>query len=229
MSAPAPVAPPTELSTRLDRTSGGHRGARRAAGARGPGRPVDARRQPDQVAPGPHHLVLRDLRARPRTCPATGPSTPATATSSTRTTRRSARGTRGRARPDLPADRRPRSAPTAPRRRTRSARSSTRRHATRWRRVGPLVELGPAPRAAAPGAAAHGHQARAVPQPAAPGLRAERDARAAGRARSEPRLGRASTGGIVEVGHDGDGFAFDNEGPRHDVLLRAVRASPTGS
>jgi ergothioneine biosynthesis protein EgtB len=27
-------------------------------------------------------------------------------------------------------------------------------------------------------------------------------------------------GGIVEVGHDGDGFAYDNEGPRHEVLLQ---------
>ena len=27
-------------------------------------------------------------------------------------------------------------------------------------------------------------------------------------------------GGIVGVGHDGNGFAFDNEGPKHDVLLR---------
>jgi ergothioneine biosynthesis protein EgtB len=27
-------------------------------------------------------------------------------------------------------------------------------------------------------------------------------------------------GGIVEVGHGGDGFAFDNEGPRHQQLLR---------
>lgn len=26
-------------------------------------------------------------------------------------------------------------------------------------------------------------------------------------------------GGVVEVGHDGEGFAFDNEGPRHRVLL----------
>src|SRR5439155_17681609 len=26
-------------------------------------------------------------------------------------------------------------------------------------------------------------------------------------------------GGAVEVGHDGSGFAFDNEGPRHQVLL----------
>ena len=27
-------------------------------------------------------------------------------------------------------------------------------------------------------------------------------------------------GGVVTVGHDGRGFAFDNEGPRHDALLR---------
>ena len=32
-------------------------------------------------------------------------------------------------------------------------------------------------------------------------------------------------GGIVEIGHDGAGFAFDNEGPRHEVLLRPFRLS----
>ena len=30
-------------------------------------------------------------------------------------------------------------------------------------------------------------------------------------------------GGIVDVGHDGDGFAFDNETPRHRVLLQPYR------
>jgi len=30
-------------------------------------------------------------------------------------------------------------------------------------------------------------------------------------------------GGIVAIGHEGAGFAFDNEGPRHDVLLRPYR------
>jgi len=33
----------------------------------------------------------------------------------------------------------------------------------------------------------------------------------------------AFQGGIREIGHDGPGFAFDNEGPRHEVLLRPFR------
>lgn len=35
----------------------------------------------------------------------------------------------------------------------------------------------------------------------------------------------SSDGGVVEIGHDGDGFAFDNEGPRHEVLLRPFEVS----
>jgi ergothioneine biosynthesis protein EgtB len=30
-------------------------------------------------------------------------------------------------------------------------------------------------------------------------------------------------GGIVAVGHDGDGFAYDNEGPRHEALIRPFK------
>ena len=30
-------------------------------------------------------------------------------------------------------------------------------------------------------------------------------------------------GGLVEIGHDGNGFAFDNEGPRHQVFLQPFR------
>jgi ergothioneine biosynthesis protein EgtB len=30
-------------------------------------------------------------------------------------------------------------------------------------------------------------------------------------------------GGVVEIGHAGDGFAYDNEGPRHEALLRPFR------
>jgi ergothioneine biosynthesis protein EgtB len=32
-------------------------------------------------------------------------------------------------------------------------------------------------------------------------------------------------GGIVEIGHGGSGFSFDNEGPRHEVLLRPFSIS----
>lgn len=33
----------------------------------------------------------------------------------------------------------------------------------------------------------------------------------------------AYSGGLYEVGHDGDEFAFDNEGPRHQVFVRPFR------
>ena len=37
------------------------------------------------------------------------------------------------------------------------------------------------------------------------------------------RAGSTHDGGLVEIGHDGDGFAFDNEGPRHQALLQPFR------
>jgi len=33
----------------------------------------------------------------------------------------------------------------------------------------------------------------------------------------------AFDGGILEIGHDGDGFAYDNEGPRHQALIRPFK------
>jgi len=33
----------------------------------------------------------------------------------------------------------------------------------------------------------------------------------------------AFEGGVHAIGHDGDGFAYDNEGPRHEVLLQPFR------
>src|SRR5262245_43469462 len=39
------------------------------------------------------------------------------------------------------------------------------------------------------------------------------------RTASTPQTWRPVPGGVVEIGHDGSGFAFDNEGPRHRVFL----------
>ena len=72
-----------------------HDVALRAPGGRGLRRPVDARRQPRQVAPGAHELVLRDVRPQARGCRPRGRPVAVRATSSTRTTTRSASGSRG--------------------------------------------------------------------------------------------------------------------------------------
>ena len=43
-------------------------------------------------------------------------------------------------------------------------------------------------------------------------------------ARLAPALGFTDfEGGVVEIGHDGEGFAFDNEGPRHRTVLEPYR------
>ena len=55
--------------------------------------------------------------------------------------------------------------------------------------------------------------------PLLPAYRAE--ARASRKA--TPREDIAIPGGVAAIGHDGSGFAFDNEGPRHQVLLRPFR------
>ena len=46
---------------------------------------------------------------------------------------------------------------------------------------------------------------------------------------STPLAWRDFEGGLVEIGHDGEGFAFDNEGPRHRVWLEpyAMASRPT--
>jgi ergothioneine biosynthesis protein EgtB len=45
----------------------------------------------------------------------------------------------------------------------------------------------------------------------------------AGRTQARPILWIDFAGGLVEVGHAGDGFAFDNEGPRHRQWLEPYR------
>ena len=56
--------------------------------------------------------------------------------------------------------------------------------------------------------------------PLRPGVR---PAAVAGRHRPASAGWIEHDGGIVEIGHAGDGFAFDNEGPRHEALLRPHR------
>ena len=90
------------------------------------------------------------------------------------------------------------------------------------RRAPTLIELGLQPRAAAPGADPHRHQVQPRREPAAAGV--PRDRRARG-ARDAPLLGwrELRAAGCVPIGHDGAGFAFDNEGPRHTRLSRPFR------
>ena len=46
-----------------------------------------------------------------------------------------------------------------------------------------------------------------------------RRAQGAGRDARRRSAGSSAAAGMVEIGHDGDGFAFDCEGPRHQALL----------
>ena len=86
-----------------------------------------------------------------------------------------------------------------------------------------LVVLGLPPRAAAPGAARSWTSSTCCPA-----TRCDPAYGAAAVATAEP-AGSAGwiehDGGIVEIGHAGDGFAFDNEGPRHEALLRPFRVA----
>lgn len=56
--------------------------------------------------------------------------------------------------------------------------------------------------------------------PLMPAYRQQTDARPRG---AMPQTWIECPGGIHRIGHDGIGFAFDNEGPAHDVLLRPYR------
>ena len=80
----------------------------------------------------------------------------------------------------------------------------------------------PAPRAAASGAAADRHHASSGAEPAAPGLSPDADGNGKRAARARSRW-RAYEGGIYAIGHEGEGFAFDNERPRHQVLVQPFR------
>ena len=210
---------PSELPGRLRQGSGHHRAAGLRSERRGPDGPDDARRQPDEVAPGPRDVVLRDVHPRRVRGRLPRRSTTPTPTSSTRTTRLSA--------PDIPG---PSAASCRARASTRSrgtAASSTRR----WTRccadpdqpgLAELDHPGAAPRAAAPGAAPDGHQARALPEPAAPRLPRGSTGTATV---APPKAGWIEHGGgPVEIGHHGDGFGFRQRVSRAHGAPHALRA-----
>ena len=209
---PTPAA--TELAPRYQAVRAHHRSAGRAPVGRGPDGAVDARREPDEVAPGPHVLVLRDLPARAAASPATGPSTRRTPTSSTPTTRPWAPGT--------PGPRGGVSRPASPRSRAYRGRVDE----AMARLLGPgleaevleLVDLG----------LHHEQQHQELLlmdikhvlscNPLQPAYTTVDGRRAAGAAR--PAAGWPEHGGgLAEIGHGGDGFAFDNELPRHTAHL----------
>ena len=199
---------------------------RRATLAGGPDRPVDARRLPDQVAPRPRDLVLRDLRAGRQRARASRRSRTSTGSSSTATTRRSARAT---PRPDRGADqpsRRPRRRRLPRQRRRPDARpgrpASTRAPSTSWRRT---IELG----------FHHEQQHQELLlmdikhvlslQPAAAGVRRRPEPQPPSPTRSAGSTSRAGWSRSVTTD---DGFSFDNELPRHQRVAASPTASPTG-
>ena len=96
---------------------------------------------------------------------------------------------------------------------------------TAFERVRSTLDPGVAPRATAPGADPHRHQARAGEQ--------SQLARRIARRRTETTVAHAGpaapgwipfAGGLRSIGHESAGFAFDNEGPRHQRVRRRVRA-----
>ena len=98
-----------------------------------------------------------------------------------------------------------------------------RRRARDWDEVCRPRDARAASRAAAPGTAAHRHQAYLRAESAAPGVPRSAPRSTAGRRRRAPLRWIEQPAGVYEIGHEGNGFAFDNEAPRHRVYLNAFR------
>ena len=200
----------------LSRRPAGNRGSCRAAVRRGLRHPVDARREPGQVAPRAHDLVLRDLRAERARRRATAVRSGVHGVSSTPTTTPSATGTRGRSAACSRGRRSTRCSPTARHVDGAMLRCCAAEDAARARG---LVELG----------LHHEQQHQELiltdlkhllsRNPLLPAYQKTWPLTAdAARARA---AGLRVAGGLREIGHAGDGFAFDNEMPRHRVWLEA--------
>ena len=193
----------------------------RAALPRGHDRPADGRCQPHQVAPGPRHLVLRDLH--PRQAPARLPDVRSRLQLLLQLLLREP-GPAAAA----PQARRAHAAvvpsacwPIAPMSTTALAKLLARGVAPELRDHAP--DRGRhQPRAAASGAAAHRHPGAVCRQSAAAGLsRRAAAAGDAGRARGAS-LDRRSPAASARSATTATASAWDNEGPRHDVLIHPV-------
>ena len=206
----------------LRRGAGPHREARRAALPRGPDGPVDARRLARRSGTAPTSPGSSRRSCSPTTSPASRPS---------RTTYWFLFNSYYEARrPALP--RAERGLITRPgahevgalprqRRRPRCATSSTALDGGTLEKLAADRRARLPPRAAAPGAAAHGHQARAVAS-----TRSSRRTPARPSRRRDPgpaRAGSTSRAASSRSATAGDGFRFDNELPRHRVWLEPYR------
>ncbi len=155
--------------------------------------------------------------------PSFTPTRTSTGSSSTATTRASDRATPA---PSVASSPGPAPTTSALPRRRRRPHARPREHPRRRRapEAEPDHRARLPPRAAAPGAAAHGHQARAVDQPPPAVV-----CRPALTPTDPDPLGWVDVeGGLVEVGHRGGGFGFDNELPLHQQCSSPT-ASPTAS
>jgi hypothetical protein len=185
--------------------------------ARGSGRAVDARRQSGQVAPGPYRLVLRDLPADAVPAGLSGVRPEPSPICSIPITRPSGLASRAPAWADHPPVGRRGRGLSGPCRRGHGPPAD---HLADRRGDG-APGPGPGPRGAAPGADPDGPAAPVRPVAAAAGL-SRRAAVGTSVAAGGLRY-LAFEGGLVEIGDDGPGFAFDNERPRHKVYLEPYR------
>ena len=182
--------------------------------------PVDAGRQPGEMAPRPYHLVLRAIPARRALpgLPAVSPGLRLPVQFLLRQRRTAPRPPP--ARPSDPPGRRRshRLSPACRRRRGEILPDRRRGHAGE---AGAAGRSRPQSRAAASGIDADRHPARLRAKPDSAGLRpgvalSRLDA-------AEATNGSALNEGIHTIGHAGDSFHFDNEKPAHRALVGPVK------
>ena len=197
------------------------RAPRRAPDAGGSADPVDAGRQPGEMAPRPYHLVLRAIPARRACARATSPSTPTTPFCSIPIMSAPARATPAHQRGHLT---RPGAEEVTAYRRHVDAAVVKFFHEAGEDTLRQARAAGrgrPQSRAAASGIDADRHPARVRAKPDSAGLRS-----GSGAFRPRRRGGDewvTLNEGIHTIGHADDSFHFDNEKPAHRALVGPVK------